>query len=170
MNIYESGDQKVIPAVLVYAKCGSEYLMLHRRARLGDIHAGKYNGFGGKAEFGESPLETAKRELKEESGLDLPFEKFKPLGMVSFPNFKPQKKEDWLVNVFSVSLPPEFRLREYKPVDEGEAVWVDENKLLELNLWESDQVFLPYVMREKPFMATFWYEKGKLKRQWIAGI
>jgi len=32
----------------------------------------KYNGFGGKVELGESPLDAAVRELKEEAGIDAP--------------------------------------------------------------------------------------------------
>jgi len=36
--------------------------------------AGLYNGFGGKVEPGETPAEAARRELKEEAGIDAPLE------------------------------------------------------------------------------------------------
>ena len=42
-------------------------LLLGRKAR--GFGCGKWNGFGGKLESGESVEEAAKRELKEESGL-----------------------------------------------------------------------------------------------------
>src|SRR5687768_2947242 len=106
-NPFESGQRKVIPAVLIYVRRGNEILMIHRNA-MGqsqtDFHQGKWNGLGGKCEADESPLEAALRELKEESGLDLPASSFKPLGTIQFPNFKPQKSEDWVVFVFIVSL------------------------------------------------------------------
>src|SRR5271156_6305865 len=100
MNPFESGARKVIPAVLVYASRGghrgAETLMIHRNARPDDHHGGKWNGLGGKCEEGESPLETARREFHEESGLELPATAFKPLGVLQFPDFKPAKREDWI--------------------------------------------------------------------------
>src|SRR5438105_13761730 len=98
MNAYESGQRKAIPAVLVYPRCGSELLMLHRNtARKEDFHAGKWNGLGGKCEPDESPVEAARRELLEESGLEAGLADLKALGVLQFPNFKPQKAEDWIV-------------------------------------------------------------------------
>ncbi|KAJ2915875.1 hypothetical protein MD484_g4536, partial [Candolleomyces efflorescens] len=35
---------------------------------------GKFNGFGGKVDQGETPLEAAKRELEEEAGIQAPLE------------------------------------------------------------------------------------------------
>ena len=100
MNAFEAGTRKVIPAVLIYLRRGDSVLMLHRNARdaSADFHSGKWNGLGGKCDPDESPLETAKRELQEESGLDLPLESFHSLGVVQFPNFKPKKHEDWIDN------------------------------------------------------------------------
>lgn len=43
--------------------------MLHRVKKENDMHEGKWNGLGGKIEFGETPEENAIREIKEESGL-----------------------------------------------------------------------------------------------------
>src|SRR5437867_1018658 len=122
-NAYETGERKAIPAVLVYPRCGSELLMLHRNTRPEDFHAGKWNGLGGKCEPGESPLETARRELAEESGLDLAAEAFRPLGVLQFPNFKPAASEDWIVFVFTVELEASRRI-EGGPRREGTLHWV----------------------------------------------
>src|SRR4051812_2814241 len=97
-NAFETGERKVIPAVLIYAWRGDEVLMIRRDSgRPGDYHAGKWNGLGGKLELDESPVEGARRELREEAGLDLPESAFRALGSIQFPNFKAHKKEDWVV-------------------------------------------------------------------------
>src|ERR1051326_4445564 len=101
-NSFESGARKAIPAVLVYVRRGSEILMIHRNTTgRADFHEGKWNGLGGKCEADESPLQAAKREVKEEAGLDLDLSSFHPMGVIQFPNFKPHKKEDWIVFLFS---------------------------------------------------------------------
>ena len=43
--------------------------MIHRVKKENDMHAGKWNGLGGKLEPGETPEECAIREIYEETGL-----------------------------------------------------------------------------------------------------
>lgn len=166
-NAFESGLRKLIPAVLIYVKNDrEEVLMLHRNARPGDHHLGKWNGLGGKLEADESPVEAASRELEEEAGLRLRPSEFRTLGTLQFPNFKASKSEDWLVFVLTARIRGEAAL-EGKRVDEGELHWVAPGRLLELNLWEGDKHFIPYVLGEKPFVGSFWYEGRALKRYWL---
>lgn len=165
-NAYEAGERKAIPAVLIYPRCGGRVLMLHRVTREHDFHKGKWNGLGGKCEPDESPLETARRELLEESGLDLPEAAFRSLGILQFPNFKPAKGEDWLVFVFLAEVPPERR-GEDRRTEEGELHWIAEDKLLALNLWPGDREFLPLVLRARPFVGTMWYQDGRCVRHWL---
>lgn len=164
-NAYETGARKAIPAVLIYAERGEEILMLHRNTRPGDFHAGKWNGLGGKCEPDESPLETARRELREEAGMDLPLAAFRPLGLVQFPNFKPKAAEDWLVYVFLAEAPA--GPREPAACAEGTLQWVKRTELLALNLWPSDKHFLPLVLERRPFVATMWYKDGDCARHWV---
>ena len=58
-------------ATLCYVRQGGKTLMIHRVKKLNDIHAGKWNGLGGKLEPGETPEECARREILEESGLQV---------------------------------------------------------------------------------------------------
>ena len=44
-------------------------LMIHRNARPGDLHLGKYNGLGGKMERQEDVGACMKREILEEAGI-----------------------------------------------------------------------------------------------------
>ena len=46
--------------------------------------AGKWNGYGGKVQEGESPAVTAVRELKEESELSVNVEDLKQVALINF--------------------------------------------------------------------------------------
>lgn len=167
MNAFESGRRKAIPAVLVYPRCGGQWLMMHRTGKKpGDVHQGKWNGLGGKCEADESPLETARRETMEEAGMELPAASFKALGVLQFPNFKPSKSEDWIVFVFSVET-PESALKLDFSCPEGELHWTAKDQVLKLPLWAGDQHFLPLVLAGKSFMGTFWYQNGQVDRHWL---
>lgn len=158
-NAFESGERKVIPAVLVYARMGDRVLMLHRNAeRAGDYHSGKWNGLGGKLEPDESPLEAARRELEEESGLRLPERAFRHLGVLQFPNFKAHKSEDWLCFVFTAQVTSEQARALLPQGPEGALHWIPEADLLTLNLWAGDRLFLPFVLEPRPFIGTLWYK------------
>jgi len=171
-NDYEAGIQKVIPAVLIYAFFKHKILMLYRDGKgskgLQDHHLGKWNGLGGKSELGESPLETAKREFLEESGLDINEDRFELRGSLQFPNFKPHKSEDWWCSVFTL----EFNEKEMRGLakdycNEGRLDWVDQDKVFDLNLWEGDRLFLPYVIQCQSFFGTIWYVDQKVERSWL---
>jgi len=165
LNAYESGLRKVIPAVLIYVRSADDrVLMIHRlggvggQGKPGDYHAGKWNGMGGKLEPDESPWQGARRELKEETGLDLSESDFKLLGTLQFPNFKAHQSEDWLCFVFTARVPQDSTRIALSPCDEGALHWVPALDLLSLNLWAGDRHFIPYVIDEKPFVGMIRYQ------------
>ena len=173
-NAYESGAQKAVPAVLVYAFDGDKVLLIHRvppewaaKGRESDYHLGKWNGLGGKLEPGESPLEAARRELEEESGLSLPLDRFRPLGVLQFPDFKAHKKEDWIVFVFRAEVRREEASRVLPEVEEGKLHWVAPERVRELPFWAGDRHFLPHVFEPKPFIGTIWYQGQDVVKHWI---
>lgn len=171
MNAFEEGARKMIPAVLVYARSRGHVLMMHRVTRgATDFHDGKWNGVGGKSEPGESARATAAREFAEEAGVALPPSRFRPLGVLHFPDFKPRKHEDWLVHVFDVPLDDAERAAVPDACDEGLLRWVPSTELLDRNLWEGDRVFLPRVLDARPFTGTFWYVDGALARHELVDL
>jgi 8-oxo-dGTP diphosphatase len=126
-------------ATLCYLRKNGQTLMLHRIKKENDMHAGKWNGLGGKLEPGETPEECAIREIREESGLraiDLTMK-----GLLTFPAFTAE--EDWYTFVFLV----EAFEGELITSAEGELRWVDNDKLLDLELWEGDRIFLGWIER-----------------------
>lgn len=147
----------IINATLVYVKDrkNKKTLMLHRVKKNSDIHEGKWNGVGGKFEGCESPEECAIRETKEETGLDVSKPKFK--GILTFPKFL--FDDDWIVFVYEF----EKFSGELIECNEGNLEWIDDSKILDLNLWEGDKIFLPWVFESKLFSAKFEYENKKLK-------
>ena len=128
--------------------------MLHRIKKENDIHKNKWNGLGGKLEPGESPEECVKREVFEESGLII--ESPNLHGVITFPKF--DGIDDWIVFVYTANN-FEGNLIE---CDEGKLDWVSDDQLLNLNLWEGDKIFIPWLTQNKFFSAKFIYEKKKL--------
>jgi len=45
---------------------------------------------------------------------------------------------------------------------EGRLEWIDDNKLTDLNLWESDHIFLPWLKKPGFFSARFDYSSGTM--------
>jgi 8-oxo-dGTP diphosphatase len=140
-------------ATLCYVQKDNKTLMLFRNKKANDYHQGKWNGLGGKFEQGESPEDCAIREIKEESGLIVKNLTMK--GFITFPMF--DEKEDWHVFLFVVD---EFE-GELIESPEGKLEWVPNDKLLELNLWEGDKIFIPWLFQNRFFSAKFIYKKGK---------
>lgn len=141
-------------STLCYLRRDGKTLMLHRIKKDCDIHAGKWNGLGGKIEAGESPEDCVIREVREESGLTI----FRPRlrGVMTFPEFK--DKEDWLVFVFTVD---EFEGNLIESA-EGRLEWIPDEKIFDLRLWEGDKYFLEWITRPVFFSAKFCYQNGSL--------
>jgi 8-oxo-dGTP diphosphatase len=142
-----------------------EFLMIHRGGRPDDFHSGKWNGLGGKLEALESPWEAASREVREESGLEIGPERLSWQGILHFPNFKPQKGEDWWCCVLTAELSAaegDQVAEGARLSEEGTLHWVPESALLSLNLWEGDRQFLPRVLAGDPVFGTLRYEQGRV--------
>ena len=141
-------------STLCYIRNRHQTLMLHRIKKKNDIHQDKWNGLGGKLIAGESPEECIKREVLEESGVIIKDPKLH--GIITFPKF--DGFDDWLVFVYSSD---KFE-GELIDSDEGELEWINNDVLFDLNLWEGDKVFIPWLSQEKFFSAKFIYKKKKL--------
>ena len=104
-------------------------------------------------EAGETPEECVIREVHEESGLLIRDPKL--CGLLMFPNFK---GDDWYVFVFTAN---EFS-GELIDSAEGRLDWIPDQKVIDLNLWESDHIFMPWIQEGKFFSAKFEYEGDEM--------
>lgn len=143
----------MILATLCYVKRDGHTLMIHRNKRPNDIHEGKWNGLGGKFEAGESPENCVIREVGEESGLTIRSPHLH--GILTFTNFK---GNDWYVFVYTAE---DFTGELLNDVPEGKLEWIRNDEVLRLPLWDSDQVFLPWVAQERFFSGKFNYDGEK---------
>jgi len=139
-------------ATLCYVQEGNKTLMLQHSKK--DIRFGKWNGLGGKIEPGETPEECVIREVKEESGLKITNPELK--GVLTFPGCL--NEEDWLVFVYIAKTFEGTTIES----TEGKLGWFTNEEILNLNLWEGDHYFLPWMWEGKFFSAKFNYKGDKL--------
>lgn len=152
---------KPILATLAYivSPDRSKVLLVHRNKRQDDIHFGKFNGLGGKVEPGEDIISSIKREIMEESGLQA--ENIVLRGTINWPGFG-KEGQDWFGFIFRVD---GFSGNLVTENPEGSLEWVDIARLAEINMWESDRVWLPMVFETEnslPFHGVAPFEDGKM--------
>ena len=137
----------------------SRVLMIHRNARPGDQHLGKYNGLGGKIERDEDVVAGMRREILEEAGIECTAMRLR--GTISWPGFGRQG-EDWLGFVFVIDA---FEGTPLGSNPEGSLEWIEVDRILELPLWEGDHQFLPLVFDADPraFHGVMPYRDGVMQ-------
>lgn len=137
---------------------GQHVLMVHRNARAGDHHLGKYNGLGGKLEPHEDVMTGMRREIREEAGIEC--DGLQLRGTISWPGFGKQG-EDWLGFLFLIE---RFRGQPPASNEEGDLEWVGRGQLGDLPLWEGDRNFLPLVFDgdPRPFHGVMPYRQGRM--------
>ena len=112
---------------------------------------GKWNGFGGKVEKGETIEEGAIREMKEESGVEI--KKMNKLGILEF------EYQDGSGNM-EVHI---FYAKEFKgsptESEEMKPKWFDVNEIPYNQMWPDDKYWLPMFLDEKRFKGRFLFDE-----------
>lgn len=139
-------------STLCYIKRDDSILMLHRVKKKNDINKGKWIGVGGHFEDGESPEECLIREVLEETGLKLTSYKFRAI--ITFIYDKE------IVEYMHLYTADEFS-GDMIECDEGNLSWVPKSKLLDLELWDGDRIFLRLLdERDDFFSLKLIYDKN----------
>jgi 8-oxo-dGTP diphosphatase len=150
----------VIPRTLIFITRGNEVLLLKGSPEK-RLWANKYNGIGGHIERGEDALNSARRELEEESGLVIPNLWFCGSVIVDV-------QESTGVSIFI------FR-GEYcdnsivvRSSEEGKLDWCKTDDLPYLPLVQDLQILLPVILDMQPedipfFARSFYDQKDQLQ-------
>lgn len=125
-------------------------VLLQKKAP-GRFGGGKWNAPGGKIKMFETPEKAAVREMQEETGLAV--KNPQNLGMLTFIEEKGK--------VFSVYV---FRSNEFTGTvsanEEGNLQWFPLERIPYDEMWEDDRIWLPRLLKGKPFRGTFLFSKG----------
>jgi 8-oxo-dGTP diphosphatase len=131
--------------------------MIHRNARPGDTHFGKYNGLGGKLDSGEDVVSGLYREIQEEAGIRC--ETVELAGTISWPGFG-KHGEDWFGFIFRIL---QYSGTTFTSSAEGTLEWIEVNQVSSLPLWEGDKYFLPLIfdLTSPQFHGVMPYQNGR---------
>ncbi len=147
----------LVPRTLIFLRRGDLVLLLkgapHKR-----LWAGKYNGIGGHIEPGEDVLSAARRELSEETGLQVA-----ELHLCGVVTVDTTQNPGVGIYIFQGDCP----VGEPSPSNEGELTWVKQAEIPNLPVMEDLPVFLSKItsMRsgDPPFSAHTTYDAdGKM--------
>ena len=156
---------------LCYIEKDNRYLMLHRNKKENDINQDKWIGVGGHFLENETPEECLLREVREETGLILTSFRFR--GLITFISDEWQTEYMCLFTADRFTAEPGITIRtsvygqeesktdiscdsdkeQTRECDEGELVWVEKNRINELNLWEGDRIFLQLLETRDDFFT-----------------
>jgi 8-oxo-dGTP diphosphatase len=137
---------------------GQSVLLIHRNTRPDDIHFGKYNGLGGKLDSGEDVVAGLRREIREEAGIEA--QELALRGTISWPGFG-KGGQDWFGFIFRID---GWSGTPFAGNHEGALEWMPLARLDELNMWESDRLWLPMVFERSPqvFHGVMPYHQGRM--------
>lgn len=142
----------VIPRTLVFITRGDRVLLL-RGAPGKRIWANKYNGIGGHVERDEDVYAAARREVREETGLEV--EDLRLAGLINIDGGQPA---GILLFVFTAT----SRWGEPISSEEGSLEWIARDRLAQIDLVEDLPTILPRAIdrppNAPPFFAHYRYD------------
>ena len=136
---------------LAFVRHGDDVLMI-RHPESSRRFAGQWNGVGGHVEPGEDVRAAARREIREEAGLDVP-----DLRLRAVIHESGLLGEAWLVFVFS----GRSETRALRPAPGHELAWHPLPALSELPLVHDVEILLPHAFGDgDPVFLTETYDGG----------
>lgn len=141
-------QRKLLTLVLIVR--GEKILLGMKKRGFG---AGRWNGFGGKVEAGESIEDAARRETKEECGVGIT-----AMTEVGVHEFRFATKPEEVLEVHV------FRVQDYKwePVETEEMrpEWFSVKNIPYDEMWPDDRFWIPIFLEGKKFRTRFLFGDG----------
>lgn len=134
---------------------GDELLLAMKKRGFG---AGNWNGYGGKLEEGEMPLDALVREVYEESGITIGVAQVSDEGRMRF-HFSDKPEWDQEVIVYRIS---EW---EGEPIEteEMKPQWFKFSEIPWSEMWAGDEEWIPYFLRGEKFTGEIHFAEGGKK-------
>ena len=139
--------QKATLCILRRSDPTSQVLLGYKKTGFGQ---GKFTGFGGKVEPGESIEAAAQRELVEETSIQVPIDNLLFAGVLTF-TFPNQPAWGQEVHVYRV----DNWKGEPSESDEMKPEWFDIDDLPFDRMWDDGRYWLPAVLAGLPYTARF---------------
>ncbi len=137
-------------ATLLVVVKGDRVLMIRKKRGLG---AGKINGPGGRTEPGESPLDCALRETREEIGV-------RAIGARQLGELRFQFTDGYSLQAHV------FRADDFEgelcETDEATPLWFKKDALPFDEMWADDRIWLPLMLAETKFRARFLFDGERM--------
>jgi 8-oxo-dGTP diphosphatase len=138
------------PATLVFVVRDGHVLLIHKKRGLG---AGKINAPGGRIEPGETPLEGAVREMREELQVT-------PLGLQHAGENRFQFVDGYGIHVHV------FRAGdcdgEPRETEEAAPLWVPLDSIPFSRMWEDDRLWVPLLLQGRRFSGRFIFDGDRM--------
>ncbi len=147
----DRNPKSIQQATLCFLVKDNEVLLAMKKRGFG---VGLWNGSGGKIKIGESRKQAAKREVKEEVGIDVFNLRYMALLHFYFPD--DPKKKDWNqdVHVFTT------RRWSGEPLETEEMMpkWFKISEIPFDTMWPDDAYWLPHVLNGKKIEGWFAFD------------
>ncbi len=135
----------MLNTTLCYIEKDGAYLMIHRTKKENDMNRDKWLGIGGKFEPAETPFECARREIREETGLEVKDMTYR--GIITFVS------DEYGTEYMHLFHTDSFTGKVNSACNEGELEWVKKEDISSLPIWEGDKIFLSLLETEKRFFS-----------------
>lgn len=137
-------------AVLCFIRNDSRLLLIHKKRGLGQ---GKVNGPGGRIETGETPLQAAIRETREEVGLE-------PVDPCERADLSFLFADGYGMHVL-VFFAGRWR-GTLTETDEALPFWCDVDAIPYDQMWADDRLWLPHALQGRYVRGAFTFEGDKM--------
>jgi 8-oxo-dGTP diphosphatase len=134
------------PATLVFVFRGDEILLINKKRGLG---AGKVNGPGGKVDPGETPEQSAVREVREELRIEVSDLEY--CGEHRFQFTDGYSIHVWVYRTQTFEGEPE-------ETEEAAPLWVPIDRIPFEKMWQDDRYWLPKLIRGEKFQTRWIFD------------
>ena len=142
--------QPDVRGTLLFLKDRDQVLLIRKKRGHG---AGKINGPGGKVDQGETPLQAALRETREETGIEV-----RHATLMAEFRFVDLIAEQWYGYVFIA----EGWHGSLQETDEADPFWCPIAELPFAEMWEDDRFWLPRLLSGERLRGDFLFDDGRL--------